>query len=44
MLEDILCVLMILLGVAATVYVIGMAILLEMEGDSDAGENKETYI
>lgn len=43
MLEDILCVLMILLGVAATVYVIGMAILLEME-DSNAGENKENYI
>ena len=43
MLEDILCVLMVLLGVAATVYVIGMAILLEME-DSDARENKENYI
>jgi len=43
MLEDILCVLMVLLGVAATVYVIGMAILLEME-DSNAGENKENYI
>ena len=43
MLEDILCVLMVLLGVAATVYVIGMAILLEME-DSDAGKNKENYI
>lgn len=43
MLEDILCVLMVLLGIAATVYVIGMAILLEME-DSNAGENKENYI
>ena len=43
-LEDILYVLMILLGIAATVYVIGMAILLKMEEDSNARENKETYI
>lgn len=43
MLDDILCVLIVLLGIAATVYVIGMAILLEME-DSNAGENKENYI
>ena len=43
MLEDILYVLMVLLGAVATVYVIGMAILLEME-DSNAGENKENYI
>ena len=39
-----LCILMVLLGIAATVYVIGMAIILEMEDDSDAGENKENYI
>ena len=44
MLEDMLCVLMVLLGIAATVYVIGMSIILEMEGDSDAGETKKTYI
>lgn len=43
MLEDVLCILMVLLGVAATVYVIGMAILLKME-DRDARENKENYI
>ena len=44
MLEDVLCILMVLLGIAATVYVIGMAILLKLEDDTDAGENKENYI
>ena len=44
MLEDVLCILMVLLGIAATVYVIGTAILLELEDDTDAGENKENYI
>lgn len=44
MLEDVLCILMVLLGIAATVYVIGMAVLLQLEDDSDAGENKENYI
>lgn len=44
MLEDILCILMVLLSIVATVYIIGMAILLELEEDSDARENKETYI
>lgn len=44
MLEDVLCILVVLLGVVATVYIIGMAILLKSEEDSDAGENKETYI
>ena len=44
MLEDVLCILVVLLGMAATVYIIGMAILLKLEEDSDAGENKENYI
>ena len=44
MLEDVLCILVVLLGVVATVYIIGMAILLKLEEDSDAGENKENYI
>ena len=44
MLEDVLCILMVLLGVAATFYIIFTAILLELEDDTDAGENKENYI